>query len=509
MKGRVVLVGAGPGDPDLLTVRAVRELERAEVLLYDALISPAILALASPDCERIDVGKRGDGSKGVKQSEIAELMILHARRGRAVVRLKGGDPYVFGRGAEEATALSEAGIPFEVVPGISSALAVPSYAGIPLTDRRFSSSFTVVTGHRGKEVEDERTDWEGLARSSETLVILMGTAWLPDIVARVLRGRRDPATPCAVIASGTTARQRVVCAPLHSVVEAAQHAGLTAPTVVVIGDVVRFRASLATFERRPLFGQRVLILRAADQSGELAVRLAAAGAEPVVVPLLAFAASEQPDVLRAALERAAAYDWLVFTSANAVRFSAPWLPKLRADARPRIACIGPVTGAAAARAGLAVQLLPEGPAGPASLVEALASHGSLAGAQILLPRAGAATAELPDALRARGARVDCVEAYRNVEPPGAVVALRAAVSEQLDAVVFTSPSTVARLFAILGERELHDLAKRCALISIGPSTGAALRERGLTAVREAAEASSEGLVAALETHFAEGEHGVS
>jgi uroporphyrinogen III methyltransferase/synthase len=288
-----------------------------------------------------------------------------------------------------------------------------------------------------------------------------------------------------------------------------QRAGLTAPTVAVIGEVVRFRQALATFERRPLFGQRVLILRAADQSAELVVRLAAAGAEPVVVPLLAFAPSSQPDVLRDALARAPVCDWLVFTSANAVRFSLPWLPALRAGERPRIACIGRATAAAAARAGLAVQPLPEGPTGPTALVETLARHGSLEGAEILLPRAAVATADLPEALRARGARVHCVEAYRNIEPPGAGMTLRAAMREQLDAVVFTSPSTVGRLFAILGERELHDLAKRCGLISIGPTTAAALRERGLVAVREAAEASSDGLIAALESYFSEGEHEVS
>ena len=215
MSGRVVLVGAGPGDPDLLTVRAARELRRAEVVLYDALTDPSILELVSAGCETIDVGKRGDGSKGVPQDEIGALMVSKAREGRYVVRLKGGDPFVFGRGGEEASALEQAGIPFEIVPGVTSALAVPAYAGIPVTDRRLASSVAIITGHRGKSPEDTRVDWEGLARSAETLIILMATRWIEDIVARVIASGRDPETPAAAISNGDLRRMARIQIPVH------------------------------------------------------------------------------------------------------------------------------------------------------------------------------------------------------------------------------------------------------------------------------------------------------
>ncbi|MGH2901205.1 MAG: uroporphyrinogen-III C-methyltransferase, partial [Solirubrobacteraceae bacterium] len=313
MSGRVYLVGAGPGDPDLLTVRALRELERAEVLLYDALIDPAILLLAPDACERIDVGKRGDGTKGVAQDKIADLMIEKARAGKRVVRLKGGDPFVFGRGGEEATRLRGAGIPFEIVPGITSAIAVPAYAGIPVTDRRLSSSVAVVTGHRGKDEHDHRIDWEGLARSAETLVVLMGTAWLEDIVARIIAGGRDPATPAAAIARGSTPQQRVVVARLQDLPARVRAAALAAPTVIVIGRVVEFREHTAWFERLPLFGRRVLVARAEGQGSELALELRRRAAEPVTVPLLELAPPEDGAPLAAALARAAEYDWIVYT----------------------------------------------------------------------------------------------------------------------------------------------------------------------------------------------------
>ena len=346
MSGRVALVGAGPGDPDLLTVRALRELERAEVLLYDALVDPAVLALAKPECERIDVGKRGDGTKGVAQDKIADLLIEKARAGKRVVRLKGGDPFVFGRGGEEASRLRAAGVPFEIVPGVTSALAVPAYAGIPVTDRRLSSSVALVTGHRGKEEFDHRIDWEGLARSAETLVVLMGTAWLDDIAARVIAGGRDPATPVAVISRGTTPRQRVVTARLGEIAARVRAAKLEPPTVIVIGPVVEFREHVAWYELLPLFGRRVLVPRASDQAGELVHGLRARGAEPVPVALLELAPTLASEALAASLARAPECDWIVFTSANAVRFAAPLLPR---PLRARVACVGAQPSCAARR----------------------------------------------------------------------------------------------------------------------------------------------------------------
>jgi uroporphyrinogen III methyltransferase / synthase len=497
--GRVILVGAGPGDPDLLTVRALRELETADVLLYDALISPAILALAQRACERVDVGKRGDGSRGVPQERIAELMIEHARRGARVVRLKGGDPFVFGRGGEEASALAEAGIPFEIVPGISSSVSVPAYAGIPVTDRRLSSSFTVVTGHRGKRVDDDRTDWEGLARSSETLVVLMGTAWLDDLVARIIAGGRDAETPSAVISQGTTGQQRTVVAPLREIASRVRAARLAPPTVIVIGEVVRFRESVSWFERRPLFARRVLVLRSRDDAGELSARLAAAGAIPVPVPLLEFSPARDGGVaLREALARALEYDWVLLTSETSVRFCGTELvQQLGSAATPRVACIGPATARAARAAGLHVVLTTSGREGARLLADAL---GDVRGCRVLIPRSELAADTLPAALVARGARVDCVETYRNQLPANAAADLARALADGLDAVLLTSGSSIDRLEALLGAPALRTLAARAALICIGETTAGELRKRGIEPAGVALEPTPAGLVAALERY---------
>jgi len=507
VSGRVVLVGAGPGDPDLLTVRALREIERAEVLLYDALIDPAVLELANPACERIDVGKRGDGSKGVAQDKIADLMIEKARLGKHVVRLKGGDPFVFGRGGEEASRLRAADVPFEIVPGVTSALAVPAYAGIPVTDRRLSSSLAIVTGHRGKEEVDHRIDWEGLARSAETLVILMGTAWLEDICARVIAGGRDPATPAAAIARGTTPQQRVVTARLGDLAARVRAAGLAAPTVIVIGRVVEFREHVAWYELLPLFAKRVLVPRAASQRGELARELRARGAEPVPVALLEFAPSSRPDELRESLARAGEFDWIVFTSANAVRFAAPLLAR---PVRAGIACIGAATARAARAEGLHVSVCPEAEGSPEALAAEIARGADLAGARVLFPRAALAREALADELARRGARVEAPEAYRTRVPAEAAAALRAALARGIDAVALTSPSTVEHLFALLEPGEKSALAERARFACIGPTTTAALLAacpgvRPAVAARPAMTA----LVDALERAYAEEEHVVS
>ena len=502
MSGRVVLVGAGPGDPDLLTVRALRELGRAETLLYDALIAPALLELVRPGCERIDVGKRGDGTRGVPQDEIAMLMIQRARAGRYVVRLKGGDPFLFGRGGEEATSLAAAGIPFEIVPGVSSALAVPAYAGIPVTDRRAASSLAVLTGHRAGNREANRTDWEGLARAADTLVIMMGTTWLEDIAARVIAGGRDPATPAAVIANGATAAQRVVRAPLGELAERVREAGLDAPTIVVIGEVVRFHDELSWYEKRPLFGKRVLVLRAEPQRGRLVELLASAGAEPVLVPLLRFEACGDPRGLGA--ER---WDWTVFSSANAVRFAAPHLP---VPGHGAIACIGAATARAARSAGLEVDLVPEGPSLPRELAQAMARHADLKGARVLLPQARDARPELAEALAHLGARVESVVVYRNFAPPEAEDRLRAALDEGIDAALLTSPSTVQRLACVVAGRSgFSEFAGRAALVCIGPTTAEALCRAGGEPAVVARTQSDEGLVEALERHYTEGSHVVS
>ena len=507
MSGRVYLVGAGPGDPDLLTVRALRELERAEVLLYDALLDPLILSLAPASCERIDVGKRGDGTKGIAQDKIADLMIEKARAGRRVVRLKGGDPFVFGRGGEEASRLRAAGIPFEVVPGITSAIAVPAYAGIPVTDRRLSSSVAIVTGHRGKEEHDQQVDWEGLARSADTLVVLMGTAWVEDIVARLIAGGRDPATPAAAISRGSTPRQQVVVARLQDLPARMRDASLAAPAVIVVGRVVEFREHMDWYERLPLFGRRVLVARAHGQAAELVLELRRRAAETVALPLLEFLPTSDPAALGTALANAKLYDWIVYTSANAVRFATPERDAL---ARTRVACIGEATAQAARAAGLRVDVVPAGESTPERLAMALAAVGELAGRRVLFPRAALARETLIDALQTRGARVDAVEAYRTRTPPGAGDALRAELARGLDAVVLSSPSTVQHLFELLSPVERESLRSRAVFACIGPTTAAALARAGQPArVCTAELQTTSALVDALERAFAEGSDGLS
>jgi uroporphyrinogen III methyltransferase/synthase len=495
--GRVVLVGAGPGDPDLLTLRALRELEQADVVLYDALIPAVILELANPEARRVDVGKRGDGTRGIPQDEIAARLVEEARAGHHVVRLKGGDPFVFGRGGEEASVLAEAGIEFEIVPGISSALAVPAYAGIPLTDRRLSSSFAIVTGHRGPQRAEDRTDWEGLARSAETLVVMMGTAWLEDIVERMLRGGRAPDTPAALIQTGTRPDQRVVTAKLAELPAAVRAAGLEAPTVLVVGEVVRFRDELRWYERRQLFGRRVLVLRSLEQRGGLLVELARAGANARSVPLLDFHPGERPHELQAALGRE--YDWVAYSSANAVRFA----PLQGAS---RVACIGAASAAAAHAAGLGVDVVPDPPYTPERLVEAM---GPLQGQRVLLPRSAEARETLPKLLEQAGACVTAVEAYRNVLPAGAGEALRGEIAAGLDAALLTSPSIVERLSALLGADGLRELARSVTLVCVGPTTAGALRDAGPEPALIADEQSDRGLVEALAKHYSEESDAVS
>jgi uroporphyrinogen III methyltransferase/synthase len=496
--GRVILVGAGPGDPGLLTLRGAAALREADVVVYDALVSPEVLALAPEKAELVNVGKRGHEEPTVAQAETSALLVRLARAGRTVVRLKGGDPFVFGRGGEEASACSEAGVPFEVVPGVTAAIGAPAYAGIPVTDRRHAASFAVVTGHRDPTEPTVALRWGELARGGDTLVVLMGMKHLAAICERLIAEGRAPATPAAAIEWGTTARQRVLEAPLAELAARVAAAGFGTPTTVVIGDVVALRRSLAWREALPLYGWRVLVTRAEEQAGALAEALRRAGAEPIVLPtirIVPVVAAELEERL-AALDR---YDLVVLTSANAVRHLA------RAAAargvgldggRLRAVCVGPVTAAAAQEAGLAVELVPprfdaEG------VLEALAQRYPLAGRRILLPRAERAREVLPEGLRRAGATVDTLVVYRTEPAALDAPALRDRLGRgELHALTFTSPSTVRHFFAALDE-PARAATRRCVVAAIGPVTAGALAEIGRPAdvVAEASGASA--LVEAL------------
>jgi uroporphyrinogen III methyltransferase/synthase len=498
------LVGAGPGDPDLITVRGAAVLREADAVVYDVLASPELLKLASPDAERFNVGKRGHEEITRSQDDINALLVRLAGEGKKVVRLKGGDPFVFGRGGEEVTACAEAGVAFEVIPGISSAIAALAYAGIPITDRRYSASFSVVTGHNDPTRASQETRWRELATASDTLVILMGMRNLEVIVGHLLDAGCAASKPAAAVMNGTLPSQRVVVAPLAELVEKVREAKLGAPSAVVVGDVVQLRDSLAWFEKRPLFGSRVLVTRAADQSGEMVSALREHGAEAVVVPMIRLAAPADFSGVDAALGRLASYDALLFTSANAVRFLAVRAEEIGSSAledAPPTACVGPITAEAARRAGYSVVLVPSDRRDAGGLLEAVSKHWSPRGRRFLLPQAEEARPELAEGLRERGASVDEVTVYRTVAAEVDADALREQLcGRRLDAITFTSPST-AEHFAALMNDESRKAAADCTVAAIGPVTADALRRLGLAPDWVPDEPTVRALVEGLAVHL--------
>jgi uroporphyrinogen III methyltransferase/synthase len=504
-RGKVTLVGAGPGAPDLITLRGLAALREADVVVYDSLAPAALLDEAPAGAERIDVGRRGHEEPTRTQEDISKLLVERARAGLRVVRLKGGDPYVFGRGGEEGTACAAAGVEFDVVPGVSAAFAVPAAAGIPLTDRRYAASFAVVTGHKDPSAPRERLDLEGLARSADTLVILMGMRNLDSLVARVLAGGRDPATPAAAVMHGTTARQRTVEAPLAELPARVREAGLGAPAVVVIGDVVRLRGELARFERMPLFGARVLVTRPREQAGGWLAALRAAGAEASVVPMIRIEPAGDPEAQEAALRELDGYDAVLFASANAVRAFAARAGELGASLagrRPAVLCVGPATAAAAREAGLRVDGTPAARFDAEGLLEVVREEGAAAGRRFLLPRAAGGRELVAERLREAGAAVDAVVFYRSATADTSPVELHAALAAgEFDTLVFASPSA-ARHFAGLLDEGAREAARRCTVAAIGPVTAQALAELGLPADVVAARAEADELVEALAAHRA-------
>jgi uroporphyrinogen III methyltransferase/synthase len=519
--GVVYLVGAGPGDPGLLTLAGLQRLKEGDVVVYDRLVNEALLREARSDAELIFVGKIAGESHD--QEAINRLLIEKAQEGKRVVRLKGGDPFVFGRGGEEAEALQEAGIPFEIAPGVTSAVAVPACAGIPVTHRGVSSTFAVITGHEDPEKPESSIDWGKLATAVDTLVFLMGTKTLPDIVEKLTENGRAPKTPVAVIRWGTTAEQRTVTGTLRDIAERVEEAGITPPAITVVGEVVRLREKLSWFEKRPLFGKRVLITRTRRQASTLARLLAAEGAIPVELPAIEIEPLAEPAVVGAAIEglRDGRYGWAVFTSANAVEL---WFEHLRArglDARAfgatKVAAIGPATAVALAAAGIVADLVPEEyvaeavvaallprdtplpvrPEEPRSAAERRLEGSSRATTpRILVPRAEGARPELVEGLRTVGAEVDEVTLYRAAVPATAPAETLSLLRDgAIDIVTFTSSSTVRNLAAMLNG---HIETLRAPLVAcIGPITAKMAEQLGLRVDVVASEYTVEGLVRAI------------
>jgi len=509
MKGRVVLVGAGPGDPGLLTLRGQRWLAAADVVVHDYLVHPRLLESARPDAEIIPVGRSHGVGERLSQTDIEELLVARARAGRLVVRLKNGDPFVFGRGGEEAEALHNAGIPFEVVPGVTSAIAAPAYAGIPVTHRDHASLLTIATGHQAwapgaDEPSIPNLPWHVLARQGGTLVFVMAVRQLAGVLAALVGAGLDPATPAALVQRGTLGGQRTIEGTATTLGARVRDAGIVPPAVLVVGTVVSLREQVRWFEARPLFGRRVVVTRPREQAGELARTLEDAGAEVVLFPTIAIVPSGDPAALDRAVAAAGTCDWIVFTSANGVRvFFARFAAQGR-DVRElgsvRLAAIGPETAGELERRMLRPAVVPreyraEG------LLEALAGE-DLRGRRVLLPRAAGARSVLPETLAARGATVDEVIAYRAIPPPDAdVPGLRAALAAgSIDALTFTSSSTVRHFVALLGRDALRALG-RTVVACIGPVTAETAREEGLPAHVCPADYTVAALAAALVDHF--------
>ena len=501
--GKIFLVGAGPGDPELITLKGKNCLGQADVILFDHLANPALLKHAPSHAERIYVGRRNRGSYE-NQEEINRLLVTKAREGKCVVRLKGGDPFVFGRGGEEAEFMADAGLPFEIVPGVSSAVAAPAYAGIPVTHRTLASTVAFVTGHEDPDKSETALEWPRLASSDGTLVFLMGMKNLPNIVQRLLREGKDPGTPVALIRWGTYTRQRTVVGTLADIVERAQEEGIEPPTVIVIGRVVGLRAKLNWFESRPLFGMKILVTRPRDQAPGLSNLLAASGAEPVDFPTLEIVPPENWEGMDKAIGELSTYQWLVFTSANGVRYFMNRLRYHRQDVRSlaglRVACIGPKTAEEAESHGIRADLVPsefqaEG------LVEAFREC-KVAGQGVLIPRAEVARELLPEQLKEMGAKVRVVTAYRAVAPQEAFDSLKEQFRcGNIHIVTFASSSTV-RNFCHLFENkeELKTLTKGVTIACIGPITAQTVQEEGLVVGFVASQNTVSALVDAIVQH---------
>lgn len=510
--GTVYLVGAGPGDPGLLTLRGRELLGAADVVLHDELIHPDVLRHCRAGAEIRYVGKRGDNpnEKQAKQSEIDRALVTEARRGRVVVRLKGGDPFLFGRGSEEARALALAGVPFEVVPGVSSPIGAAAYAGISLTHRDFASSVTFVSGTTRA---GDSFDWSELASVRGTVCVFMGMRRVADIARGLMTAAgRSPSTPVAIIQWGTWSKQRVVVGTLSDIAERVKAAGLGSPGLIVVGEAVGVREHLRWFDRLPLFGRRVLVTRAEGQAQETASLLLRRGAEPVALPTIAFRPPPDPAPLSEALGalREPGYDVVAFTSANGVDWFWRALDADGKDARvlgrAAVAAIGVGTARALAARGVRADLVPERFVGE-ELAQVIEDHLSrrTAGrpARVLILRALVARDVLPASLRAAGHTVDVVPVYETVPvAPGSEAQLVAELERgAIDVVLVTSSSTVDRLCDMIGSRA-PALLGPVTVGSIGPITTAAAAARGLAVAVTAERSTIPGLVDAVERHFA-------
>jgi len=500
-EGKVFLVGAGPGDTGLITVKGKQLIDSADAVVYDALANSALLPAGARETGRPElyyVGKRGGSKESATQEEINALLIKLAREGKRVVRLKGGDPFVFGRGSEEAQALNDASVSFEVVPGVTAGIAAPAYAGIPITHRGLATSVTFVTGHEDPAKPDTQTNWTALAKTGGTIVIYMGVKTLGSISDALIKGGMPGEIPAAAIQWGTHPRQRTVVATLDTIAAKAEEQNLTAPVITVIGWSVVLRDELNWFEQRPLFGKRIVVTRATQQAPVLSEKLRELGTDVIEMPATQIARLDLAP-LRAAIDKVSDYDWLIFSSQNAVAIFWEQLLGRGKDARGlaglKIAAVGPATAGALLEHGITVDVIPQRFVAE-GLLEAMRARDDVAGrgSKVLYVTAEGARDVLPAGLREIGSELTIIEAYRSIpDGEGAEKLARAIEAGKVDLATFTSASAVRGYIDAVGE----ELALNVPAASIGPQTSDALREAGIEVKAEAEESTIDGLVSAV------------
>ncbi|MFQ5428080.1 MAG: uroporphyrinogen-III C-methyltransferase [Thermodesulfobacteriota bacterium] len=481
LKGKVYLVGAGPGDPELITVKGGRLLREAQCIIYDFLASSRLLAYAGEGVETIYVGKKGS-VKSISQPEITALIIERAKKGKTVVRLKGGDPFIFGRGAEEAEALVKAKIPFEIVPGVTSAIAAPSYAGIPLTHRDLSSSVTFITGQESPLKERKNIAWDRLSTGRGTLVFLMGWKNLPLITGKLLKNGWPEKTPVALIRWGTLPVQKVATGTLKTIVEVSRKEEIKPPVITVVGDVVRLREDFNWFETKPLFGRTIVVTRAEEQAGEFTGVLEKYGAIPLGFPTIRTGPPPSWKPIDRGIKRLSTYDWAIFTSVNGVRYFFERLTKLGYDLRElkgvKICAIGPRTTRAIKELNIRVDLTPKVFRAEA-ILKALGKRG-IKGKKFILPRALVAREILPETIRELGGTIDVLPAYRTVRPRKKAAEIREKIfAGEIDAITFTSSSTVTNFMRFFKKHEAKKINSLTRIACIGPITGDTAKKLGL------------------------------
>lgn len=500
--GIVILVGAGPGDEGLLTLKGKTWIERADVIVYDYLANINLTRFAKPQTELIYAGKQA-GKATMKQGAINAILIEKAQEGKTVVRLKGGDPFIFGRGGEEAQAIKNAGMPFMVVPGISSPIGVSAYAGIPLTHRDCSSSISIITGSNEKGKEDLHIDWEKIASRSGTLVFLMGARKLPRIVEKLLEFGKSPDTPIAIIQWGTTPKQKSWVGTLGTIVDIAMKENISPPALTIVGEVAALKSEIDWFETLPLFGKTIVITRAREQSESFIQLLMEKGAEPYSFPVIQTVPPEDWGPLDKALADLNKYNGLIFTSVNGVKFFLQRLKQKEKDIRElkgvRIFAIGPKTAQAVQDLGIRVDVVPENFVAE-SLLESLGKE-DVKGKRYLLPRAQVAREILPHTLRDLGAEIDVAPAYQTILPVTLKDDLQSKLQEgNIDAITFTSSSTVKNFMEIVGD-DLKPLLNKITIACIGPVTAKTAESLGLQVDIIPEEYTIESLTQTIENYF--------